>query len=139
MPPSNSTPKPDSGLLVLRMGLAGILLFHGIFKATHGVAWIAGPLSKFGLPSALAYGVYVAEIVAPMLLILGLWVRVAGLIIAFNMAMAIFLARRGDIGKINPMSGGWAIELELLFLIGALTLALTGGGRYGLGGGSARR
>jgi putative oxidoreductase len=132
MPPTNSTPKPDSGLLVLRLGLAGILLFHGIFKATHGVAWIAGPLSKYGLPSVLAYGVYVAEILAPVLLILGLWTRIAGLIIAFDMAMAIFLARSGDIGKINPMSGGWAIELEVLLLVAGLTLALAGGGRFGL-------
>src|SRR3954469_3701180 len=50
----NSTPQPDAGLLVLRFGLAGILLFHGIYKATHGVAWIGGPLSKVGLPSWLA-------------------------------------------------------------------------------------
>jgi putative oxidoreductase len=129
----NPTPHPDAGLLVLRWGLAVILLFHGVFKATHGVAWIGGPLSAVGLPGVLAYGTYVAELVAPVLLILGLWTRAAALVIAFNMAMAIFLARRGDIGKISPMGGGWAIELEVLLLVAALALALAGGGRYGLG------
>jgi putative oxidoreductase len=49
------------------------------------------------------------------------------------MFMAIYLARRGDVAKVNPMSGGWAIELELLYLVGALAIALAGAGRYGLG------
>jgi putative oxidoreductase len=126
----NPATRPDAGLLLLRFGLAGILLFHGIYKATHGVAWISGPLGAVGLPSALAYGTYVAELLAPVLLILGLWPRLAALIIAFNMAMAIYLARRGDIGKINPAGGGWAIELEVLLLVAALAIALAGAGRY---------
>jgi len=128
----NPAPHPDTGLLVLRLGLAGILLFHGIFKATHGVAWMSGPLSAHGLPFALAYGVYVAELVAPVLLVLGLWPRLAALIIAFDMVMAIYLARSGDVTKINPMSGGWAIEIEALLLVAALTIAIAGGGQYGL-------
>jgi len=129
---SGPAPRPDAGLLLLRLGVGAILLFHGLYKVTHGVAWIAGPLGGAGLPAWLMYGVYVGEILAPVLLILGLWTRLAALVIAFDMFMAIFLARRGDIGKINPMGGGWAIELEALLLIGALALALAGGGRFGL-------
>jgi putative oxidoreductase len=109
-----------------------ILLFHGIWKVTHGVAWMSGPLGAAGLPSALAYGAYVGEVLAPLLLILGLWPRAAALVIAFDMFMAIVLARRGDIGKINPMSGGWSIELEALLLFVALAIALAGAGRYSL-------
>jgi putative oxidoreductase len=132
MPTPSFKTHPDTGLLVLRLGLGAILLFHGIYKATHGVAWIAGPLGKHGLPGWLAYGVYVAEIVAPVMLIFGLWTRVAALIIAFDMFMAIYLARLGDIGKVNPMGGAWAIEVEALFFTMALALAFAGGGRYGL-------
>jgi putative oxidoreductase len=128
----NPAPHPDTGLLFLRLGLAGILLFHGIFKATHGVAWMNGPLSAVGLPSWLSYGAYVGELVAPVMLIFGLWPRLAALIIVVHMAMAIYLARRGDIGKINPMSGGWAIEIEALLLIAALTLLVAGAGRYAM-------
>ena len=133
MPPSGPAPRIDAGLLLLRFGVGVLLLFHGIYKITHGVGWIAGPLGAVGLPAWVAYGVYVGEVLAPVLLILGLWPRLAGLVIAFDMFMAIFLARRDDIGKINPMGGAWAIEVELLFLVGALTIALAGGGRYGLG------
>ncbi len=132
MPLTVSTNRTDAGLLVLRLGLGALVLFHGIYKVTHGVAWIAGPLGKVGLPAWLAYGVYVAEVLAPVLVILGLWARPAALVIAFDMFMAIFLARRGDVAKINPMGGGWAIELELMFLVAALAIALAGSGRYGL-------
>jgi putative oxidoreductase len=132
MPTPSLKTHPDTGLLVLRLGLGALLLFHGIYKATHGVAWIAGPLAKHGLPAWLMYGVYIAEIVAPVMVIFGLWTRIAALIIAFDMVMAIYLARWADIGKVNPMGGSWAIEVEAMYLIMALTLALAGGGRYGL-------
>lgn len=128
----NPATQTDAGLLVLRVGLAGLLLLHGIAKVKGGVAWMAGPLGAYGLPGWVAYGSYVAELVAPVLLILGLWTRLAALVIAFNMSMAILLARRDAIGTINPMGGGWAIELEALFLVGALALALAGSGRYAL-------
>ena len=130
---SGPAPRHDAGLLVLRLGLGALLLFHGVYKVTHGVAWIAGPLSGAGLPAWLQYGVYIGEVLAPVLVILGLWTRPAALAIAIDMFMAIFLARRADVAKVNPMGGGWAIELELLYLVAALTLALAGGGRYGLG------
>ncbi|HKP15577.1 MAG TPA: DoxX family protein, partial [Gemmatimonadaceae bacterium] len=92
MPISGLPPRPDAGLLVLRLGLGTLMLFHGFFKLTHGVAWIAGPLSSVGLPAWLQYGVYVAEVVAPLMVIVGLWARPAALVIAFDMFMAIFLA-----------------------------------------------
>jgi putative oxidoreductase len=130
---SRPAPYPDAGLLLLRLGVGTLLLFHGIAKITGGVAWIAGPLGRVGLPAWLAYGTYVGEVLAPVLLILGLWTRLAALVIAFDLFMAIFLARREDIAKINPMGGGWAIELELLYIVGALAIALAGGGRFGLG------
>jgi putative oxidoreductase len=133
MPPSGPAPRPDAGLLVLRFAVGGLLLLHGIYKITHGVGWIAGPLAGVGLPPWVAYGVYIGEVLAPVLLILGLWVRPAALVIVIDMFMAIFLARRADVGKINPMGGGLAIEVEMLFLLGALALALAGGGRFGLG------
>ena len=63
MPTPSLKTHPDTGLLVLRLGLGAILLFHGIYKATHGVAWIAGPLAKHGLPAWMMYGArqFVAE------------------------------------------------------------------------------
>jgi putative oxidoreductase len=126
---TTSATRVDLGLLVLRASLAVIVLLHGIFKISAGVSWMAQPLAAFGLPSFVAYGVYVAEIVAPVLLIAGAWTRLAALVIAFDMAMAVLLVLRSRLFALNE-AGGWAIELEALIFFAALALWFTGGGRY---------
>ena len=128
----------DWGKLLLRLAIGGLLLFHGISKATTGIGWMAGPLSAVGLPAFVGYGVYVGEIVAPILAIVGKFSRLAGVIIAFNMLTAIILVLRERIFSINPQGGGWAIELEMLFLLGGVAIALLGSGRYALSRGQGR-
>jgi len=54
---------------------------------------------------------------------------IAGLIVAINMFMAIFLVLREKVFALKD-GGGLAIELEILFLLGALSLFFTGGGKY---------
>jgi putative oxidoreductase len=120
----------DFGKLVLRLGLAAIVLFHGIFKLRNGVAWMAQPLAAFNLPAFLAYGTYVAELVAPLLLIVGAWTRLAALVIAFDMAMAAVLVLRPQLLAIRSAGGGWAIELEALIFCAAVAITLLGSGRY---------
>jgi putative oxidoreductase len=124
-------PKSDDlGRLLLRLAVGGIILFHGVFKLQHGVAWIAGPLGQVGLPGFLAYGTYVAEVVAPVLIILGMWTRPAALLVAFDMFMAVALVLRGQLFSVKEAGGGWGVELEALLLLGALALVFLGAGRY---------
>jgi putative oxidoreductase len=122
----------DLGKLILRLAIGGLLLFHGIFKIQHGIDWLGGMVAAKGLPDFVKYGVYIGEVVGPALVILGLFSRFGGLAIAINMGMAIFLARMGDAGNLNPKSGGYALEGELLFLLGGLAILLMGSGRFGL-------
>jgi putative oxidoreductase len=127
----------DWGRLLLRLMIGGLLLFHGIAKIRNGIGWMAGPLSGLGLPAFVGYGVYVGEVVAPLFVITGTFSRLAGLVIAFNMTSAILIALRDRIFTLNQ-GGGWAIELELLFLLGGVTIFLLGGGRYALSKGQGR-
>lgn len=127
----------DWGKLLLRWSIGVLLLLHGIAKMKNGVAWMAGPLSAAGLPFYVAYGAYVGEVIAPILLIAGKYARLAGLVVAFHMMMAIILVRRRDLFAINQ-GGGWAIELEALFLLGGLAIFLLGSGRYSLSRGIGR-
>ena len=127
--------RDDLGKLVLRVTLGGILLFHGIFKLTHGVDWIRGPLGALGLPGFLAYGTYVAEVLAPILLFVGWKARLAALVIAFDMLMAIVLVLRPRLFTVNPGGGGWGIEVEGMILLVAVSVFLLGSGRYRLGRG----
>ena len=123
----------DAGKLVLRLAVAGIILFHGVFKLTHGVAWISQPLGELGLPGFLRYGAYLAEVVAPFFIVAGYWTRLAALIIAFDMFMAIVLVLRSQVFAVKEMGGGWGIELEALLLLGSLALFFTGAGKYSIG------
>jgi putative oxidoreductase len=85
----------DIGKLILRLTVALLMAFHGVSKLKHGVAWMAGPLQAHHLPLFVAYGVYVAEVAAPILLILGIFTRPAACVIAFDMVMALFLVVQG--------------------------------------------
>jgi putative oxidoreductase len=79
---------------------------------------------------ALAYGTYVAEVVAPLLLIAGAWTRIAALVIAFDMGMAVTLVLQGRVFSVNAQGGGWGIELEALIFFVAMGLGVMGGGRW---------
>ena len=127
----------DTGKLVLRLALGILILLHGIAKITGGVGGIAGMLTSHGLPAALAYLVYIGEIVAPVLLIVGIYTRPAAWITVINMLVAIWLVHLKDLTVIGK-SGGWALELQGMFLFAALAVAFLGAGRFSVGGTSGK-
>lgn len=127
----------DFGKFILRATLALLILLHGVSKIMNGVTGIEGMVTKIGLPPAFAYLVYVGEVVAPLLVLVGLMTRPAALIIAVNMVFAVVLAHMGDLASLNK-TGGWALELQGMFLASALAVAFLGAGRYSIGGQSGR-
>ncbi|SRR5258707_7252564 len=122
----------DVGKLVGRLSVGGLLLLHGIHKLLNGIAPIKAMVVAHHLPDIVAYGVYMGEIVGPILVILGLFSRIGGILIVVNMIFAIVLAGAvASLAKLNPM-GGYALELETFYLLGGLSVALLGAGRFGL-------
>lgn len=120
----------DLGLLLLRIALGGLMLFHGIHKLIYGVGFIGDMLAAIGLPSFIAYGSLLAELVASLMIICGIWTRLASVVFAGNMVVAILMAHASEMFSLSPMTGGLVIELPLLYLLGAAVLCLTGGGRF---------
>lgn len=123
----------DMGKLLLRATLAILILFHGVSKIFNGVGGIMGMVTKLGLPAEFGYLVYVGEVLAPLLVLLGIWTRPAALVIAVNMVFAIVLAHMGDLFSMTK-NGGWALELQGMFLMAAVAVALLGAGRYSVSG-----
>ena len=119
----------DLGILILRLSLGILMLFHGFAKLLNGVEGMAEKFSNTGIPGFIAYGVYVGEVIAPVLLIIGFRTRLAALLYSFTMLVAIVLAHTSDILATGP-SGGWAIELPMMYLLGGIVLLFTGGGKY---------
>lgn len=121
----------DTGKLVLRLTLGILILLHGIAKIAGGVSGISGMLQGVGLPAALAFGVYIGEVLAPLLVIFGFYARIGALVIVVNMLFAIGLVHMKDLVALNK-TGGWGIELQAMFLFTALALAFVGPGRFSI-------
>jgi len=94
-------------------------------------------LLKSGLPGYLSHGVPVGEILAPLLIILGVYTRAAAMVVAFVMVMAVYLAHMGDLFAFNE-HGAYALELQALYLFGSLAIVFIGAGRFSLGGSNGR-
>lgn len=127
----------DLGKLLLRVALGVMMLLHGLAKIASGPGGVAGLLRAQGLPGGFAWAVYIGEVLAPLLLIVGIWSRGAAALVAINMLVAIYLAHRADIFSLGR-SGGWAIELQGMYLVAALVVLLIGAGRISLGGAGGR-
>lgn len=119
------------GKLLLRLTLGGFMLFHGYAKIVKGVSGIEASLLSAGWPAWVAYGVYIGEVIAPLLVILGFYARVGGLIIVVNMIFAISLSHSSQLFDLGR-GGGWALELQGFFLLTGLVLALIGPGRFSI-------
>lgn len=127
----NENTQADLGKLVLRLAVGILILLHGIAKLKGGLAGIVGMVEAAGLPGFLGYGVLIGEVLAPILVIVGFYARAGGVLIALNMIVAIALAHLGQLGQLNEQ-GGWALELQGMFLAGAVAIALFGPGGYGI-------
>jgi len=130
--------REDAGKLLLRASVALLVLLHGINKLTNGPGFVVGALERAGLPGGIGYLVYVGEVLAPLLMIAGIWTRAAAGIVAFNMVVAIGLVHTSGLFALAKQGGGWALELQGLYLAGALAVALLGAGRFSLGGARGR-
>lgn len=128
----------DMGKLILRIIIGGIIVFHGMSKLTHGIGWLPPVLQMHGLPGFLAYGVFIAEVIAPVFLFCGVLTRMASLAIAFDMVMALWLVLRNEIFAVKQGGGGWAIEVEAFLLFGALAIFFLGSGKYSISKGQGK-
>ena len=119
------------GKLILRVMLGSLMLFHGVNKLQHGIGYIEGLVVAQGSPEFLAHGVYVGEIVAPILLILGWRSRIWAGLIAVNMLVVIYMTQLGAFMKLGA-HGAWAVELQMFYLVSAVAIAFIGSGKFAI-------
>jgi putative oxidoreductase len=118
------------GRLILRLTVGGLMLFHGVAKLLNpgSVEFIGGQLTAIGLSPLIAYGVYLGEIVAPLMIIVGVLTRVGGLLLVVNMLFAVLLVHSGDMLSLTE-HGGWRLELQGFYFFGGLALMFLGSGK----------
>ncbi|GHB22135.1 DoxX family protein [Salinicola rhizosphaerae] len=120
----------DLGKLLLRLCVGLLVLLHGLNKLADPTILngIANQLVHMGLPSFVAYGVLIGEIVGPLMTIIGYQARIGALLIAINMVVALALMHLSQLWTLNAQ-GGWTLELQGMFLFGALAVLFLGSGR----------
>jgi len=118
------------GLTILRITVGMVFLVHGYQKLFHmGFHGVAGFFGHAGIPLPLVSAVVVTlvEFVGGILLIAGIWTRIAAALLAVDMAVAILVVHLKH-GFFNPMG----FEFPLTLLAATLCLALSGGGMFSL-------
>lgn len=123
----------DIGKLVLRLALGLFLILHGIHKVMNpgSLGFISSLLANYDLPSFISYGVYIGEVVAPLMIILGFHMRTGALLVVINMCFAFMLAHTGEFFTFNKM-GAWTLELQGFYIFTALALMFLGSGRHAM-------
>jgi putative oxidoreductase len=124
----------DVAVLVLRVVLAVIMIYHGWPKLTDLGGTIEG-FTGMGVPLPALSAIFatVAEVGGGLLLLIGVLTDVAGLLIAIDMLGAIVVVHAKNGFAVNE--GGFEWPLALLAM--ALAIALAGPGRYAVGGRTA--
>lgn len=131
------------GLLILRLGVGGYLVTHGLGKVQM---LIGGGAAQFGDPVGLGNTLSLAlvtlsEFVCALLIIPGLGTRFAAIPVVISMSVAAFVVHAADpwtmetaaMAFFSGASKSWASkEPALLYLIPFLSLAFTGAGKFSL-------
>ncbi|MDP3954233.1 MAG: DoxX family protein [bacterium] len=112
-------------MLLGRIGAGSVFLAHGLQKLGNldGTSMF---MASLGLPSFFGPFIMAVEVLGGLALIVGAFSRIAGLVLAVDMAFAICLVKfsKGFIG---------GYEFELLLLLVALGIHLAGPGKYAVG------
>lgn len=114
----------DWGLLSLRIAVGIPFIIHGMAKLMD-IAGTTGFFASIGLSSIFVYVVGILEVLAGLMIVLGLWAAIGGWIVAIIMAGAYLIIKNK-----MPFFGGW--ELDMVFFFSGIAVALLGSGKYSL-------
>jgi putative oxidoreductase len=118
--------------LVVRVIVGVIMFSHGLQKLTQmGPGNFGGQvLAGLGvpLPELMGYVVTFVELVGGILLIVGLFSRIAALLLTIDLVVAILLVKL-NVGLIAPQGSGAGAELDLALIAGLLVILLAGPGK----------
>jgi putative oxidoreductase len=114
------------GMFLLRVVVGAIFIAHGWAKI-QGMDGLIGWLGSMGFAPMFAYLVAYVEFLGGLAVLLGIYSRIAGYLLALVMVFAIYLVKL----KLGFVGG---YEFELLLLVASLAVAWNGSGPYSVSG-----
>lgn len=118
---------PSLALFLLRIGLGVVFVYHG-YQNFSTMDQTVGYFATIGISTFWTYVAVYTELIGGALLILGLWVRYAGMFLTVLMGVAINAVHLKH--GFSLSNGGY--EYALLLLLGSASLVFSGSGRYSL-------
>lgn len=119
------------GIALLRIVVGVVFFMHGAQKLFQmGVPGVSGFFASLGIPAPEMAAVVVSlgETVGGLALILGVFTRLAGVLLAADMLVALLVVHRSN----GFFAGDGGVELVLVLGAAALALAITGPGALAL-------
>lgn len=116
---------PKLGLFIIRFVAGAIFINHGVMKLSNMEGTVAF-FASLGFGAFLAWAVAIIEVAGGISLILGLWTKVFGALLAAIMFVAII--------KVKLAAGFAKTELELILLAISVAVTFSGCGRYSICG-----
>lgn len=117
----------DLGLLVLRLAIAAIFIYHALPKLKSSQAMAQG----IGMAPGMVTGLGVVELVSSLGLIFGIYTQLAALLLGIVMIGAIyFKTQKWHVPFLAMDKTGW--EFDFILLAASIAVLLTGGGSIGL-------
>ncbi|MXS79115.1 DoxX family protein [Nitrosomonas sp. JL21] len=121
----------ELGKLTLRFTMGILMLVHGVHKVLNpaSIDFIDNQLIKMDLPQAVAYGIYMGEVILAHMIILGIFVRLSGLMVFGNVIFAILLGHINQLFNLYD-HGRYPLEVQIFFMLTGLALFFFGSGKF---------
>ena len=119
------------GVALLRIALGAMFLAHSLWLklVVYSLAGTAAFFESIGLPGALAYAVFLAEVIGGAMLVLGVHVRWAALALVPVLVGATW-AHSGNGWLFTNEGGGW--EYPAMLIVLAIAQSMLGDGAFAL-------
>lgn len=118
----------DKGVLIMRITLGVLILFHGWHKVVYGIEMPMTRLESFGIPGFFMYFAYISEVLAPALIVLGILTRLSAFTIFVTMTIVMYMELKVGIGF--DQFGAPTSETQLFYWLFSAALMFTGAGRF---------
>lgn len=121
----------DLGKLLLRVAVAIIMIFYGIFRFKNNLGIFHEVIISMGLPSFFEYTTYLRDFFVPIMLLTGIRVRLASLFVIVTMSFAVFKHNYSEpivLNDVNLIS----IDLQVFYIVAAMAILFLGAGKYAI-------
>jgi len=123
-------PYANTGMMVLRLGLAGVWISHALLKwFVFTIPGFAGWLESQGLPAFMAWPVFLLELIGGVMILIGFYGRyVSAVLVPILLVVVWTHAANGWLH--TSEGGGW--EYPIFLVLASMTHALIGDGRFAI-------